>query len=462
MAEIEIELPDLAPFQREWIEDKHRFIAIEGATGTGKTHVHEPFLFKQAHSPKARGDEYWWIAPTVEQARAVYENIKRLLEDSGAIGLYKCTDTLREIETPTGGILCFKTGEKPNHLFGIRNVRGIIVDEFTRCRLTLWPALLSVANKTGCWVRFIGNYQGEDSAWHLWILSMEGDKEFVYYRTTALAAVEAGIMPQERMDTARRTLPDVIFKALYLCEGSVDESLLVTYKAVADLWTNDHVPEGTRCITADIALHGSDRFVMGVWSGMRLKEITVLEKKTAQEIEAILKGKATEHGVSRSNIVFDADGLGAYLKSYLQGGASYQGGTISIPQAAQKMSYARLRDQCHFLTADKINAGGMYIETEMYREEIGQELIATLRKLGQNAAGQWQIVPKDHSDPNRPGAKQRLGRSPDLADMIVMRQFLELTPSPKFAEGLERGRAKRTVSFKPKTEGNTPWLLKGR
>lgn len=454
MTEVEWEYPSLADYQREWIADQHRFVAIEGATGTGKTHVYEPYLFQEAHSPVSIGDEYWWISPTVEQAKAVYDNVKRQLEAAEAVGSYHCTDTLREINTPDGGILCFKTGEKPDHLFGIRNVRLIIVDEFTRCRIALWPALLSIANKTGCKIRFIGNYRGEDSAWHMWIKNMESDPDFKFYKTTALAAVAAGIMPQSMFDTAKRTLPEVVFKALYLCEGSQDPSLLVSYGAVSDLWTNDHVPDGDPALTCDIALHGSDRFVMHRWKGLVLHEITVLEKKEPQEVTAIIQGKATEHSIPRSRIAYDADGLGAYLRGYLQGATPYQGGKVSLPIAGQKLSYQNIRSQCHFAAADAMNDRKIWIKTNAYKEQMEQEIFACLRTNGQNAALQWGIFPKDAAEV---GAKARLGRSPDIFDPIPMRMFLELSAKPMFIDGLRETVRRKSVSFKPtvKHEGNT-------
>lgn len=462
-------MPKLAPFQQEWVDsvsrDLIRFTFIEGATGTGKTYVFEPELFAAAHKPVNQGDEYWWVAPTIAQARSVYANIKRSLEDAGLLNLYRCIDTLREIHTPEGGILCYKTGEDPNSLFGIRNVRMIVVDEFTRCRQSLWPALLSVANKTGAQVVFIGNYRGEDTEWHMLIKRMLGDASlsFRYFKTTAVEAVAAGIMPQSAFDTAKATLSTGEFNALYLCHGSADPSLLVRYDAVADLWHNSHVPEGQPALTCDIAMHGSDRFVMEAWSGLILKEITVLTKKEPQQIEAIIKGKALEHNVPRSRIVYDADGMGAYLRGYLQGATPYQGGTVSIAQQGQKMAFQNLRSQCHWLAADAINARTMWISTSTYREELEPEILACLRSAGQDAALRYGIVPKDTAgraikDVNGDiilGAKQRLGRSPDLFDPIPMRMYLDLAPQPKFAEGLASSAKRVTIRPRPKHEGNT-------
>lgn len=459
---IEFDMPQLVSYQQEWMRDQHQIIGIEGCTSCGKTYVHIPWFVAEAHQPQNKGDEFWWVAPSVDKSKEVFRDIERTIEEAGALSEYKINKTERTIETPWGGIMIFKTGEKVNLLFGTRNVRLIVVDEFTRCRFDIWTPLKTVMDKTGCPIRFLGNFTGDDTEWHRWIEAMKDRPEFKYYLTTSSMVIESGLRTKEWEDAARPpALPEPIFNALYLCKGSADSSLLTNYGAVGDLWNNDHVPEGEKGITADIALHGSDRFVMGVWSGFRLKEVTCLEKKTAKEIEDILKGKAAEHGIGRSQIAYDADGLGAYLKSYLQGAGSYQGGHISIPQKGQKLSYARLRDQCHFLAADRINARGYYVEDTLCRPELEKELLATLRKLGQNPAGQWMIVPKDHTDP--PGAKQRLGRSPDYSDMFIMREFQFLTPGATMIDNLHREQEqKRTLRFGQKKDEGSKFRIEGR
>lgn len=450
---IEIEMPELYPFQAEWMRDTRQIVTIEGCTSSGKTYIHIPWFVGQAHQPVNRGDEFWWVGPSVDKAKEVFNDIVRSIEAAGARHEYEINKSLRTITTPQGGVMIFKTGETVDLLYGTRNVRLIVVDEFTRCRFGIWTPLKTVIDKTGCPIRFIGNFTGDDTQWHRWITTMTKFPEFKYYCTTANDVVASGLRPQSWIDNARVTLPEAIFNALYLCRGSADTRLLVSYGAVADLWTNEGVPEGEKAITADIALHGSDRFVAGLWSGWRLKEVVILEKKTAKEIEEFLKGWATLHGVGRSRIVYDADGLGAYLNSYLDGGCSYQGGRAAIPQEGQKLSYALLRDQCHFETANRINSRGIMIEGDLCKGELDRELLATLRKLGQTATGQWKVVPKDYDspDPDNPsrrisGAKQILGRSPDLSDMVVMRAFLDLAPAPAFIESVNAA-AERTQAY---------------
>ena len=465
MSEIEIELPKLAPYQREYIESPKRFVAVEGSTGSGKTFVFTPWYVGHAHQPVNDGDEYWWVAPSINKAREVFDDVVRTIEAAGATPLYDITRSpAMKIKTPQGGIMVFKTGENPNNLFGTRNVRLIIVDEFTRCRISIWPALLSVANKTGCKIRFIGNYTGDTSAWHRWIIDMTGaEPDFQYFKTTAPQAVDAGIMPAAMMETARRTMQPVAFMALYMCEGTVDSSLLVDYGALSDMWTNDFVPEGDACLTCDIALHGSDKFVMGRWSGFRLKEIEVHEKRDAKEVENIIRGKATSYSIPMSRIAYDADGLGAYLMGYLNGALAYQGGRVAEPMQGHKMNYQNLRSQCHFLTAQGINDRAYMIDTPHYREELTQDLLAMLRTSGQNHSGAWGIIPKSGNGLNDPDSDTKkktvmslLGRSPDIGDMFVMRQYIDLKPKGHFIETLGEIAVKRRLDFRSKPNTNYP------
>ena len=45
-----------------------------------------------------------------------------------------------------------------------------------------------------------------------------------------------------------------------------------------NMFTNTHAKTGQRYITADIALHGSDKFVVVVWDGWVIIDFIVVEK----------------------------------------------------------------------------------------------------------------------------------------------------------------------------------------
>ena len=438
MAEINVDMPTLAPFQQEWLAAQERFVVIEGATGTGKTFVYEAHDFEIAHTNVVNnGDEFWWIDPTLAQARSVFDDMCRNIQEAGpqVAAAYQISKVPMSITTPEGGVMRFLTADNPNYFFGIRNVRNIIVNEFTRCRPSIWPALLTVANKTGARIQMIGNYQGDTSPWHLWIETMMGSPNFRYFKTPATASVEAGIMPRALYDEAQRSLHATVFAALYLCEGVQDKSMLVDYGAVSEMWINEVVPEGPGSLICDIALMGSDRFVMQRWSGWRLKEIEVIPKIEADKVVEVVKGKALAYQIPLSRIAYDGDGIGQYLNSYLKGAAEFRGGKVAVPMVGETMNFNNLRSQCHFLAAKKINERGVAIDTLAHRDELEREVFACLRTSGQDPSGRWCIWPKDHPTE---GAKARLGRSPDLFDPFMMRVLLDLSPQPIFAQSLAK------------------------
>ena len=174
-------------------------------------------------------------------------------------------------------------------------------------------------------------------------------------------------------------------------------------------------------------------------------DIEIHEKRKPEEVTAIIQGKATANNVPRSSIVYDADGMGAYLTGYLRGALPYHGGNAMKPVQGQKMAYQNMRAQTHFLTADQINARGYYFKTNLHRPELEQEIYACLRTSGQDAAGRWGIIKKDAPII---GAKARLGRSPDIFDTIHMNEYRFLAPMPIFTGAAAEIAESRRVKYR--------------
>lgn len=228
---------------------------------------------------------------------------------------------------------------------------------------------------------------------------------------------------------ALQRLPDADRERLL--EGNwhydADPARLMEFNKIQDLWSNTFVLEGDeRYITADLAMQGSDLFTVWVWFGFVVKKIKAYPKSTGRGIETTIKETAEQYGVPRSNIVYDADGLGAFLESYLEGAVPFQNGARPIEREIQtskgvtvlKENYANLKTQTSFELAKKVQANGIYIEPTEYRDKIVAEL-SWIKRDRMDKDGKLYLLPKEK-------VKAALGRSPDFADAMHMRMWFEL------------------------------------
>lgn len=209
-----------------------------------------------------------------------------------------------------------------------------------------------------------------------------------------------------------------------------DSARLYTNNAISDIFTN-FVPKGkNRYITADIALEGSDRFVIAIWEGWALVELRVFPVSMGDQVLKEIQKAAMNWGVPGRNIAFDSDGVGGFLKGFLKTSYSFAGN--GTPIAEQKTSkvhgktndrpqYFNLRAQVYFYVRDKIENAEIRVEcSDEFRLLIEQELRAIKKK---DTAGdtKLRIIPKAQ-------IKQAIGRSPDFADVIAMRAIFDLRP----------------------------------
>ena len=197
-----------------------------------------------------------------------------------------------------------------------------------------------------------------------------------------------------------------------------DPATLISYDKIMDCFTNDFVDYGEKFISADIALQGRDKFVIGNWNGLRCDIAITKSKAEANEVEQDISDIANKHSVPRSNIVVDSDGLGSYLGSYLQGIKTFHGNG-----KAQK-EFSNLRSQCYYKLAEMINSSKIYItcESQEVKDRITKELGAIKRSDIDADDKKKSIISKKHM-------KELLGFSPDYADMLMMRMIYVIHPN---------------------------------
>jgi len=121
-----------------------------------------------------------------------------------------------------GAVVWFKTGEKPDNLYG-EDVYAMVIDEASRLREDAWHACRSTLTSTKGPVRIIGNVKGRKNwFFNLCRKAQAGEKDHRYTKITWRDGVEAGIINAEEVEAARRDLPANVFKELFEAEPSDD------------------------------------------------------------------------------------------------------------------------------------------------------------------------------------------------------------------------------------------------
>lgn len=205
------------------------------------------------------------------------------------------------------------------------------------------------------------------------------------------------------------------------------DDALMDYDAITDIFTNDFVEPGDGYITADIARFGSDKTVVGRWSGMRCEEILEFEHKRKTETAEIIKQLRLKHSIPISNIVVDDDGVGGGVVDILGcNGFVNNSSPLPNPEDQEKENYANLKSQCGYLLADAVNKWEIHVNCEDMdmREGIIEEM-EQIKQKDPDGDGKLAIVPKEI-------VKQMIGRSPDRSDMLLMRMWFKLSPKRNF------------------------------
>jgi phage terminase large subunit len=196
-----------------------------------------------------------------------------------------------------------------------------------------------------------------------------------------------------------------------------DPSKLCDYDAICDLFTNDHVKEGLKYISADLAMQGRDRFVAGYWKGLMCKIAIDKQKSSGKEIEEDLKNLKNSCHVGNSNIIADSDGLGAYLESYIRNIVTFHGGSRAI----KNNEFDNIKSECGFKLAEKINNREIKIICNHEQEEEIKKEISVCLKRDNIDIDKKKLIKKDKM-------KELLGRSPDYLDMLIMGMYFEIKP----------------------------------
>ena len=210
-----------------------------------------------------------------------------------------------------------------------------------------------------------------------------------------------------------------------------DPSKLFEYDKINDIFTNAPTGSTKAYISADIARYGSDKTVIIVWRGFHIIEIIIKEKISTKDSSILIDAMAHRHGIPRSQIVIDDDGVGGGVVDNLVGVKGFINNSSPVelkvdqhPTGAYSMpprhNYANLKTQCYFKLADLVSEGKISYSGENIKiKEMIVEDLEQIKVKDANKEGKITIISKEDIIEN-------LGHSPDVGDAIMMRMYFEL------------------------------------
>lgn len=213
-----------------------------------------------------------------------------------------------------------------------------------------------------------------------------------------------------------------------------DPATLINYDAITDLFTNTIVDTPVNYIVSDVARFGGDKTVVTVWRGLKCHRIETFIKQGTVQTADVIKRIAIEENVPYSQILIDEDGVGGGVVDQMVGVKGFIANSTPFDSEQQFQetikikpdNYQNLKTQCAYKLADIINTHQMAVVTEDEKvKELLTEELEQIKSKDIDSDGKRKIVSKDE-------VKERIGRSPDYSDCLLMRMYFEFNPQTPF------------------------------
>lgn len=255
----------------------------------------------------------------------------------------------------------------------------------------------------------------------------------------------------ENLNRSDKTTRERLLKGNF--EFDDDPQKLMFYDAITDLPFNvlspttkilpnndvvqDLLRDNAKYLIADIARFGGDKIAFGIYKGRTLYRLAIYTYQGIDESIRIAKQLCLEEEIPFKNVLADEDGVGGGFVDGMRGIKGFHGNAAptqiwdSLKGKMIPGNYQNMRSQCYFMLSEGVNERVFAIKIKKFETNIdGYTLEQALLDLSEeldavkkvdNSGGQSKlaVIPKIE-------IKEQIGRSPDLADILMMRMFFEL------------------------------------
>ena len=205
----------------------------------GKTVMAINHLLRDAIMTDKPNPRFAYIAPTYRQAKAVaWDYLKQF---SSAIPMVRFNETELRCDLPNGARIQLLGSEQPDSLRGIY-LDGVFLDEYSQILPSLFPEVIrpALSDRKGYCI-MAGTPQGMNHFYELYEMALESDD----WHTAIFKASETGILDDEELDSAKKSMSEDQYNQEYECSWVANVPGAIYAKEIEKISSNGqftHVP----------------------------------------------------------------------------------------------------------------------------------------------------------------------------------------------------------------------------
>ena len=415
--------------------ETHRFCVLVAHRRLGKTVLSVNHLIKRAITDRKERGMYAYLAPFRNQAEQIaWGYLKHYTSQIPAISI---NEQKLSILLPNGATIRIFGADNPDALRGMY-FDGVVIDEVAQIKPTLWGEVIrpALSDRKG-WAAFIGTPKGINLFSQIYDqalnLMSKGDPDWC----AMLYSVEqTHVIDEKELAALKVEMSENEFRQEFLCDFSAaqDNGLIPIddIRAAANKFYRESEYMGAPLIYGiDVARFGSDASVIFKRRGLVAFEPIVIRKFDNM---ALADRIAVEMAKEKPEAVFMDSGAGQGVIDRLR---QMRFDVVEDPfgaQAIDKEQFANRRMEMWWHMAQWIKQGGAIPPDPVLQGDLGAPT------YGYTPKGPKILEAKDK-------LKERIGRSPDLADALAL--TFAAPVAPKLSRSMERAIYGVTDSYDP-------------
>ncbi len=404
--------------------ETHRFCVLVAHRRLGKTVLSVNHLIKRAITDRKERGMYAYLAPFRNQAEQIaWGYLKHYTSQIPAISI---NEQKLSILLPNGATIRIFGADNPDALRGMY-FDGVVIDEVAQIKPTLWGEVIrpALSDRKG-WAAFIGTPKGINLFSQIYDqalnLMSKGDPDWC----AMLYSVEqTHVIDEKELAALKVEMSENEFRQEFLCDFSAaqDNGLIPIddIRAAANKFYRESEYMGAPLIYGiDVARFGSDASVIFKRRGLVAFEPIVIRKFDNM---ALADRIAVEMAKEKPEAVFIDSGAGQGVIDRLR---QMRFDVVEVPfgaQAIDKEQFANRRMEMWWHMAQWIKQGGAIPPDPVLQGDLGAPT------YGYTPKGPKILEAKDK-------LKERIGRSPDLADALAL--TFAAPVAPKLSRSMER------------------------